>query len=285
MPTSVRPPALANKFLKRILVASATTLGLSAGLAPAPAVAQTSDAWQFGAAVYVYLPTVSGSTRFPSSGGGSDINIDGSTILDKLKMAFMGSFEARKGAWGGFTDILYVNLGDSKSGIRDMTIGGNQLPAGASANADYDVKGTVWTLAGSYRAIPDVRQPLDVFAGARMLDFKQKLAWQLSGNVGSVPLEGRAGIREARKQNWDAIVGVKGRVTLGSEGKWFVPYYLDVGTGESDLTWQALTGIGYSFGWGDVVASWRYLDYKMKSGSNIESLNFNGPAVAAVFRW
>ena len=30
---------------------------------------------------------------------------------------------------------------------------------------------------------------------------------------------------------------------------------------------------------------WRYLDYNMKSGTPIESLNFNGPLVAATFRW
>jgi hypothetical protein len=118
-----------------------------------------------------------------------------------------------------------------------------------------------------------------------MLDIKQKLGWQLSGNVGSVPLPGRAGNLEAKAQNWDAIVGVKGRMALGAERKWFVPYYLDIGTGESDLTFQAMAGIGYAFGWGDVVASWRYLDYEMKSGSNVEKLNFNGPAVAAVFHW
>jgi hypothetical protein len=46
-----------------------------------------------------------------------------------------------------------------------------------------------------------------------------------------------------------------------------------------------MTGIGYSFGWGDVVGSWRYLDYKMKSGRVIESMNFNGPSLAAVFHW
>ena len=271
--------------MKRILAATAAAVCISAGVVPATAAAQTSDAWQFGASIYLYLPTLGGTTNFPSSGGGSDVSVDSSKIMDKLKMAFMGSFEARKGVWGGFTDVLYVDLGDSKSGFRDMTIGGSQIPAGASANANFDLKGTVWTLAGSYRAVPDVRQPLDVFAGARMLDVKQSLDWQLSGNVGSIPLAGRSGNREAKLQNWDAIVGVKGRFTLGSERKWFVPYYLDVGTGESDLTWQAMTGIGYSFGWGDVVGSWRYLDYKMKSGRVIESMNFNGPSLAAVFHW
>ena len=271
--------------MKRIFAATAVALCASAALLPTMAAAQTSDAWQFGASIYLYLPTVGGTTKFPSSGGGSDVSIDSSKILDSLKMAFMGNFEARKGVWGGFTDVVYVDFGQSKSGFRDMTIGGNQIPADASANANFDLKGTAWTLAGSYRVVPDVRSPVDVFAGARMLDVKQTLGWQLSGNVGSIPLPGRSGNREAKLQNWDAIVGVKGRVALGSERKWFVPYYLDVGTGESDLTWQAVAGIGYSFGWGDVVGSWRYLDYKMKSDSNIQSLNFNGPALAAVFHW
>ena len=46
-----------------------------------------------------------------------------------------------------------------------------------------------------------------------------------------------------------------------------------------------MAGIGYSFGWGDVLAAWRYLDYDMKSGETIESLNLNGPLIAVVFRW
>jgi hypothetical protein len=64
-----------------------------------------------------------------------------------------------------------------------------------------------------------------------------------------------------------------------------VPYYLDVGTGESSLTWQALAGIGYSYQWGDLVAAWRHIDYDMKSGKKIENMSFNGPSISAVFRW
>jgi hypothetical protein len=35
---------------------------------------------------------------------------------------------------------------------------------------------------------------------------------------------------------------VKGRFALDEH--WFVPYYADLGTGESDLTWQIAGGIG-----------------------------------------
>ena len=57
------------------------------------------------------------------------------------------------------------------------------------------------------------------------------------------------------------------------------------GTGESSLTWQAMTGVGYAFGWGDVTLAWRHIDYDMKSGKSIESVSFDGPGVAAAFRW
>ena len=64
-----------------------------------------------------------------------------------------------------------------------------------------------------------------------------------------------------------------------------MPYYLDVGTGDSDLTWQGIAGIGYAFGWGETVAAWRYLDYDLDSGSPVADINFSGPAIGVVFRW
>lgn len=63
------------------------------------------------------------------------------------------------------------------------------------------------------------------------------------------------------------------------------PYNFDIGTGQSDLTYQIAAGVGYKFGWGDAVAVWRYLDYNFKSGKPIESMNFNGPQIGVTFRW
>ena len=57
------------------------------------------------------------------------------------------------------------------------------------------------------------------------------------------------------------------------------------GTGESDLTWQGIAGIGYAFNWGEIIAAWKYLDYNFKSGQKIEGLNLSGPALGVAFRW
>jgi hypothetical protein len=251
--------------------------------APCTGMAQTADDWRFHAILYGYFPSIGGSTAFPNAG--SPVNVSTSQIIDNLKGVFMGTFEMQKGRWGAFTDLLYMNVGGSKSQTRDISIGGLPLPGGVNADLNMDLKGWLWTIAGEYAFSVDPAMPAQVLLGARLIDVEEKLGWQTSGNIGSIPLPGRQGNVSDKASNWDAIIGVKGRFAFGNQREWFVPYYFDVGTGQSDLTWQAIGGIGYAWKWGEVIAAWRYLDYNFKSGSAIKDLNFNGPAIGVGFRW
>ena len=117
-----------------------------------------------------------------------------------------------------------------------------------------------------------------------MLDMTNTLDWSLKG-TGPGVLPPQSGTKEVGQTNWDAVVGLKGRAFLGSERRWFVPYYVDVGTGESKFTWQANAGVGYNFDWGALVASWRYLSYDFKSGGHIDSVSFSGPLVGVAFKF
>ena len=261
----------------------ATTAILCLAL-PVVASGESTDAWQYQGTVYVYAPSISGKTTFPESEGGSSASIDGEDILNALEFAFMGAFEARRGSWGALTDFIYLDLGAGAAGSRDLVLDGEPLPVGVAADLDYDLQGWAWTLAGEYR-IAAGTGTLDLLAGARLLDIESRLEWTLTGDVESVPVLDREGDRHTTLQNLDAIIGCKGRLGLGEHEPWFVPYYLDIGTGESDLTWQAMAGLGYSLGWGDVLVAWRYLDYELAAGSPIKELSFNGPAVAVSFRW
>lgn len=254
-------------------------------LVPATAEADETGAVEFRATVYGWLPDVAGRTTFPGSGSASDIRIDASTLLDSLEMTFMGSFAVQRGRWGAFTDVLYLDLADTRSTSRGFAIGGQPLPAGATARASLDLQGWVWTLAGSYRAVDADGSGLDVVGGVRMLDAEQALGWQLEGNVGSIPVGSRQGSAWTSLQVWDAIVGVRGQWSLGDDGRWFVPYYLDLGAGESSLTWQTFAGVGYSFRWGDLTLAWRHLAYETNSDDGVEDVDFDGPLIAASFRW
>ena len=251
---------------------------------PSCAVGQElSDEWHFAATVYGWFPDIGGTTRFPA--GASSIDVDIHTILDHLKFTAQGSFEMQKGHWGAFTDLVYLDVGDSKSQTRGITIGGQALPGGIQASADFDLKSVIWTLAGSYRSVGSSAATVDWLAGARLASFKQELQWNFTGNFGPITPPPRSGSRSASVDQWDAIVGVKGRYAFGADHKWNIPFYFDIGTGESDVTWQAMLGFGYAFGWGDAGIAWRYLSYDLKSGGPIHDMNLNGPALGATFRW
>ena len=269
--------------MKRIFAVMAAPLCLCSALMPAAASAQASDQWQYGVVVYGWLPTIGGKTTFPAGSG--DINVDVDTILDHLKFTFMGTFEARKGPLGIYTDLIYLNVGGDKSQTRDVTIGGIPLPGGITGDFNFDLKTTIWTIAGEYRVATDPASHIDVLAGARLADARQTLGWNFSAELGPINNPGRSGNKEVSVNNWDGIIGAKGRVAFGDNREWFVPWYADVGTGQSDLTWQVIGGLGYSFTWGEVIGAWRYMDYKFKSGSPIEKLTLNGPALGVAFRW
>jgi len=266
----------------KLYAALAAACAISYGIAHADE--KSADDWQYTAAIYGFFPNIGGTTRFPAGNGG-EIDVGADDLISNLKLATMGSFAAQKGNWGFFTDLIYLNVGDSISNSRSIAAGGVPLPPGITADASLDIKGWVWTLAGNYRAISTPKATVDVFAGARLLDAKGELDYAFSAEFGPFVGPARAGSAEAERHSWDGIVGTKGRVNFGPGGTWFVPYYLYVGAGNSDLTYQASVGIGYSASWGDVFATWRYLRYEFSGNRNIEELDFNGPAVGVAFHF
>lgn len=262
--------------------AQSTAILLGCAVLPTPA--QTSpDQWQFNAILYGYLPTLKGSATFPS-GTSANVTVDPHQILNNLNIAAMGAFELRRGPWGLFTDIMYLHASASKSATRNFSLGDVMIPGSVTANLGLDVKATVWTLTGTYRAIADPGLTADILLGARNLDLKQHLTWQFSGDVGPFVGPGRQGAGDSNPNKWDAVVGFKGRAMLGSGHAWFVPYYLDLGAGNSDFTWQGILGLGYKFSsWGEVAVVWRYLDYQFKNSN--ATFSMSGPAIGIGFNW
>jgi hypothetical protein len=88
---------------------AATVLAITVAAA-APAQAQgSSDGWQFEAAIYGWFPSIGGTTAFPPNGGGPSIDVSTGQVIDALQFAFMGSLQARNGAWGVWTCLLYTS--------------------------------------------------------------------------------------------------------------------------------------------------------------------------------
>jgi hypothetical protein len=277
--------------LPRTLARAMPVLAVAAAAAlPNAAAAQymgglyASD-WKYSAILYAYLPKIDGSLNFATASGSPSLSVDVSTLLENLKFAVMGTFDVHNGRWGIFTDVLYMNVSGSASKTRDFSLGNVGIPAAVTADLDLDLKGVIWTVAGEYRLSTDRAWTVDLLAGARYFGMEPKLDWTFNGDIAGLPLPGRSGSREVRANTWDAIAGVKATYAFPQSPQWHVPFYADVGGGQSDLTWQIAGGIGYAFKWGDLIAMWRYLDYDFKSGEAIKDMSFNGPMLGIRFHW
>jgi hypothetical protein len=268
----------------RYALCAAQLCGACALLPNLAAAHSADDDWGFRASIYGFFPDIGGSTRFPAPGGG-DIDIEADDLVRNTEFAFMGSFEAQKGRWGAFTDFIYMDVGDSVSDASSLAQGSAPLPPGLTADAALDIEAEVWTLAVNYRAFSSPEATADVFTGARLLSAKSELKWEFNADFGPFSGPARSGAVEAERDSWDGVVGVKGQLRFGSHDQWFIPYYADVGAGDSDLTWQAVTGFGYATRSVEIFATWRYLDYDFGPDAKIADLDFSGPAVGAAFRW
>jgi len=239
---------------------------------PASAAAEETaqkEGWQFGANIYMWMPTLGGKTP-----NGDTIKIEFSDLLDDLEFVYMGGVEARNGRWHLTTDVIYMSL-------KQDTGGKVTLPDQREVKVDAEMKLQSWVItpAVGYSFIETDKVMMEALAGARYLWLKPELDLRVSD-----PLEsGRRKISDSGDV-WDGIVGIRGNVNL--DKSWYVPYYVDIGTGDSQLTWQWMAGFGVKVSKVvDVVAAWRYLYWRFDDNDVLKKLYINGPLVGVKFRF
>jgi len=273
--------------LHRMLAAlAAFSLSASPAIAPAADRVDPYDGgWHFTLTPYLWLPNVNGTIngKVPGSRLGdfrASTQIGPNDYLKNLQFGAMVTGEMRRGDWSVFTDIIYIDFGDQRSRVRKITGLEGRTLGSIDRSATTSLSATVWTLAGALTLVNQPMGNLDLLAGFRYVNVASELKLNISGTEGLIDISTRSS-RDLTE--WDGIIGVKGRVRLGA-GRWYMPYYLDVGTGSSNWTWQALLGVGYAFDWGDVNLSIRNLSYDF-NGKNDADLRLTGPTLGATFRW
>ena len=253
---------------KKLWIASITLL--LAFCCASSAAAQDENNWQFEATLYGWYTAIDGTVKHPGGAvPGGPFEIDASDILDNLDMVFMGSFEARNSKWSIITDAIYLDIGADKN----TTV---KTRSGIPLNANVGLDLSAWILSGAvgYDVVQTDRVTLAVVGGVRYATI------DVDASLGML---GRQAERSQSEGLLDGIVGVRGYITLNEN--WYLPYYADIGTGDSDLTWQALAGIGYRFSWGDIRLAYRYLSYDLDDGKHLEDLEVAGPVLGVGFRF
>jgi len=251
--------------------------------AAVPAMAQgPQKGWEYKFTIYGWLPTIEGTLTYDVPGISNPVKADAGDILDSLEMTFMGSFSARKGRWGFVTDLIYLNMGNSKDGSVQVPILLGTQTHLVNVGAKMDLTGWLVQGAATWTAVETERGRLDVLFGVRYLDLSTDLTLNFQG-ITPIPTAYHDHTFSASGNWWNAIVGIKGDVVLG--GNWFMPYYLDAGTGDSNFTWQGMLGVGYSWSVCDLSVAYRYLSFDQGGGGALKDLDLGGGVIGLSFKW
>ncbi len=175
----------------------------------------TSSGWQFELVPYGWAAVVSGSVTGENAGGpGLDIEQTWSDIFANLEFALMGSFEVRKGRWGGMADAVdfRVRGGGTLYGRRGFT----------SLSAEGFLAQKFYSAAAIYR----VRQggaPVDLMIGGRYA----LIGWDIDIELARPPVTIGERVLSDNRTWWDPYVGARIQQPLGK--RWSLTGYGDVG--------------------------------------------------------
>ncbi len=221
-----------------------------------PAQEAELEPWRFNATAYGWLTSISGSTT--AKGQTFDVNAGFFDILSNSSSiaAFDGYIEANKGKVGVYGDLVWSNLGFSKSAARYR----NPVPGltvSGVANAQVNLQTTIVEVGGIYEFARWSHSPtsftaLDGLLGIRYWNnaVEAKIDTVATANVYNLGLERSMGLTIARDDGleWiDPVVGFRLRHQ-------FTPTQSASLRGDiggfglgSQLSWQAV-GV-YSYGW------------------------------------
>ncbi|WP_266181939.1 hypothetical protein [Dyella humicola] len=241
--------------------------------------------WHFSLTPYVWLPGIQASTRYQVPGTGTVQNNTNKDIFSYLSGAFMLEGVARKGHWGIYSDVDWVNFSNEEGRFR--RIGGDRFAGNANLDTSWDLKGGVFNVAGLYSAAHGQNGFIDVLVGVRYLWLKGNVDWDftLTGNAGRVNLADSGRLR-GQTNLTDGIIGVRGIWTPFDNKRVFFPYYGDIGSGGSETTYQAKLGVGYAFDWGAIALVYRGIEYHKSGGDNfLRKVRLGGPSLSATFQF
>jgi hypothetical protein len=228
--------------------------------APVPA-----TAWTFHSSLYLWAPGLKGDVALGPLAPPVSIDADFGDILDAMKMAAMGSFEARYGRYGFLSDISYLAVEVSATG-----------PLGF-VDAKLDDKTFFGTFVGTYRAFEQPTWWLDVVGGARVWWRSDELT--ITGPVRT--------ITASRDKSWvDPVIGLRARAYFSPQV--FVQVYGDYGGfgvgAKSD--WQVVGLLGYQYNaTTSFFGGYRYLSVDYNNNGYVFDVSLSGPIFGASFKF
>lgn len=244
-------------------------------------------------APYIWGPTVHGNFQYsiptlpgrPAGVTQTSVNIAPADYAASLNSAAMFAFDARRGSFDVFGDYIYVNASASASATGTISgrFGKIQIPVSLDTNAH--LRESIWEVAAGATMARGHNADLGIFMGLRELPVN--VIFDYAATIGKRNVLAPSGSITEADITQDVIVGLRGKAFLG-DGHWYVPYYIDVGTGIGQVgnqTWEGYSGAGYAFSHGQtLLLAYRSLSYDGFSPvSHVQKLTLSGPLLGYTF--
>ena len=226
-----------------------------------PPTTGSDSPWFFRSAVYGWAQSLDGDLTVRNIPLPVDVSF--SDILENLDIAFMGAFEFGRDRWSVLTDLNYSEL--------DSNV---PLPAGSPlAAGNLNQQQVLANVFFCYQVASDSNYRFDVLAGARF-------NW-IEVDLSAGPLT------RSEAESWcDPVIGARFRLELSPS--FYLRAAADIGGFgvASDLTWQAMAGIGWKFSEsGGAFLGYRALGTDYSDGGFGYDVTAHGPVIGAEFKF
>ena len=218
--------------------------------------------WEFSTSLNLWGPTIKSETS-----SGEEVEVTISDILKNLDMTLMGSVGVSKDKWLFYTDVLHMSLDDSSNSTLV-----DDPPVLNLALTNTKMKSWIVSPKVGYNVLRSDSFSLYLLAGARYHWVENTLKLQAKTESGTVSSNEVSTVK-----GWDGIVGAQGKIFLNE--RWYLPFYGDVGSGDSDLTWSLFAGVGYKFSKANMIVGYRYLRFNFDEDASLDHLYITGPIV------
>jgi hypothetical protein len=241
---------------------------------------KVSDAWSFELTPYLWAPSISSTLNYKDQFV-KTADVGTNDIVSNLKSGAMLAGEVRYGNWGVMADIVSATL--QKTDNSSVTA---QAPYTYKIATKATLQQTILTGAATYNLLNNQDVRMDGLLGVRWIGITASLNLAVDGISAAINGDSKT------MSTADPIVGLKGRYRL-AKSSWYVPYYADIGSGggTTNVTWQAMLGIGKTIDKGiDVSLIYRGLYYDMDSSKTngqglLQKTTFQGPQLSATFNF
>lgn len=241
---------------------------------------KVSDTWSFEVTPYLWAPSISSTLNYKGQYV-KTADVSANNIISNLKTGAMLAGEVHYGNWGVMADVVSATL--QKTSNSSVT---PQAPYTYQIATKATLQQTILTGAATYNLLNNQDVRMDGLLGVRWIGLTASLNLAVDGISAAINGDSKT------MSTADPIVGLKGRYRI-AKSSWYVPYYADIGGGggTTNVTWQAMLGIGKTIDKGiDISLIYRGLYYDMNSSKTngqglLQKTTFQGPQLSATFNF